>query len=107
MANKVGKGHAGMKVLVVVVNYRTPKLVVDANLVLGTHKADAVHPVYGMVKEGDRLGGSVALFFDLFNKKRWRAYAMAEYFTETANIDFFDSKVSALSIGAFWRHGRK
>jgi hypothetical protein len=87
--------------------YRTPKLAIDANLVMGTHKADAVHPVYGTVKEADRLGGSVVMFFDLFNKKRLRAFAMAEYLTETANIDFFDSKIGSLSIGVFWRHGRK
>ena len=87
--------------------YLTPKLVIDANLVLGTHEADEVHPVYGRVKEGDRLGGAVAAFYDLFNKKRWRAYAMAEHFKEDANIDFFDSKSSALSIGVLWRHVRK
>jgi len=87
--------------------YLTPKLVVDANLVLGTHEADETHPVYGKVKEGDRRGGAVAAFYDLFNKKRLRAYAMVEYFKEDANIDFFDSRVSAFSIGVLWRHARK
>ena len=87
--------------------YLTPKLVVDANLVLGTHEADEVHPVYGMVKEADRRGAAVSAFYDLFKKKRLRAYATAEYFKEKANIDFFDSRVSAISIGVFWRHGRK
>ena len=50
--------------------YLTPKLVVDANLVLGTHEADEVHPVYDRVKEARSLRrAAVTAFYDLFNKK--------------------------------------
>ena len=57
--------------------------------------------------DAKRYGVGFAAIFYLFNKKRWRAYAGAEYFREDANIDFFDSKVSSVNFGVIWRYRRK
>jgi len=87
--------------------YLTPKLIIDANLILGKQEADAVHPVYGEVLDVRRTGLAVTAFYDLFKVPRWRAYASADFFREDANIAFFDSKISTLGVGAIWRYGRK
>jgi len=87
--------------------YLTPKLVLDANVIWRTHRADAVHPVYGKRLDVDRFGVALTAFYDLFKTKRWRAFASLDFFREDANIAFFESDVSMLLVGAIWRHGRK
>ena len=98
--------HAGPSLQVTYL-YLRPKLVLDANLIYRTHRADAVHPVYGETLEADLYAGGLTFFFDLFNHKRWRALASIDFAREDANIDFFDSEVNALYLGAIWRHARK
>ncbi len=87
--------------------YITPKLVIDTNLIYHTHEADAAHPVYGSVMEAERYSAGIAAFYDLFGAKRWRALASIDVVRESANIAFFDSRVSAFYVGAIWRHGRE
>jgi hypothetical protein len=87
--------------------YLTPKLVIDVNLLYHDYEAKAVHPVYGETLDVDRQGATFTAIWDLFKAKRWRAMASAEYIREDANIDFFDSGISAVHFGAIWRYRRK
>ena len=98
--------HAGPKLQMTYL-YITPKLVIDANLIWQTYRSDAVHPVYGKTLDVDRYGLAVTAFYDLFNSKRWRAFASVDLFRDHANIAFFDSDASMLLLGAIWRHRRK
>lgn len=87
--------------------YLTKKLVLDANVIYLTYEADRVHPVYGQVLTADRYALGLTAFYDLFNAKRWRALASIDFVREDANIDFFDSRVSAFYVGVIWRFQRK
>ena len=87
--------------------YLTQPLVVDVNLLYGRLEAKAVHPVYGQVVDATRYGAALSVFNDLFKKPGWRAYASVEYLQEDGNVDFFDSRVSSLTLGVIWRKARK
>ena len=87
--------------------YLTPKLVVDINLLFHSYEAKEIHPVYGQVLDAKRWGATITAFWDLFKAKRWRVMLSAEYISEDANIDFFDSRVSAAHVGVVWRYRRQ
>jgi hypothetical protein len=87
--------------------YIKPRLVVDVNVVAHTHEADTAHPAYGTVLEANRYAAGITAFYDLFKAKRWRALASVDIVRESANIEFFDSRVNAFYVGAIWRHRRK
>ncbi len=87
--------------------YLTPKLVLDVNLLYHDYEAKEAHPVYGDVSNAERWGATFTVLWDLFKAKRWRAMVSAEYVREDANIDFFDSSVRAVHVGAIWRYRRK
>jgi len=86
--------------------YLTPKLVLDVNLLYHGYKAKEVHPVYGETLDANRWGATIAAFIDLFKAQRFRAMVSAEYVRENANIDFFDSGISAVHVGVIWRYRR-
>ena len=86
--------------------YMTPRIVIDANAVLGSREADAVHPVYGQTLDWNRYGASLSAFvpIKLGNKNRWRAFVAVEYFRDDANINFFDTHVASILAGLVWRY---
>ena len=88
--------------------YLSPKVVLDANVVYGKRKADEAHPVYGEVLDADRVGAAVTAFIPvtLFEKRGFSVFVGGEVFQENANIDFFDSRVSSISVGVIWRYRR-
>lgn len=88
--------------------YLSPKVVLDANLLYGKRKADEAHPVYGEVLDADRWGVALTAFIPvrLFKSSGWSVFAGGEVFRENANIEFFDSRISALTAGLIWRHRR-
>ena len=88
--------------------YMTPKVVLDANFVIGSREADAVHPVYGQTLDWDRYGVGLTAFIPvkLGDKNRWRVFVGAEFFHEDANIDFFDTQVASILAGVLWRYNR-
>ena len=79
----------------------------DVNLIYRRLRSAAVHPVYGVTLDGTRWGAGFTVFYDLFKKKRWRAFATAEYFREDTNVDFFDARIRSVSFGAIWRYKRQ
>ena len=87
--------------------YFTPSYVLDTNLILHTYESDATHPVYGEVLKANRYGFAFSVFYDLFKRKGWRAFAGVEYVKEDSNIAFFDSKISSIAAGVIWRYARQ
>ena len=88
--------------------FRSPKVVLDANVLYGRRKADEIHPIYGKILETDRWGAALTAFIPVkaFKSSRLSVFVTAEIFREDANIDFYDAKVSSLSAGLVWRHVR-
>ncbi len=88
--------------------FRSPKIVLDANVLYGRREADEIHPIYGEVLETDRWGAALTAFFPIkaFKSSRLSVFVTGEIFQEDANIDFYDTKVSSLSAGLVWRHER-
>ena len=80
--------------------YLTKKMILDAKIIYGKRKADAIHPVYNEILEGNRYGVALAALFpvNLFNSKGWNILASAEYVNEDTNIDFFDSNLTGLML---------
>ena len=88
--------------------FLSPKVVLDANVILGSREADAIHPVYGQTLDWNRYGVALTAFIPvkLGNNNRWRIFVGGEFFREDANIDFFDTKIASLNAGVFWRYNR-
>jgi hypothetical protein len=86
--------------------YFTPKVIVDANVVLGRRKADEVHPVYGQTLDWKRYGAALTFIIPVKQGKNSGLNVLigGEYFRETANIDFFDSKIASVNAGVLWRY---
>jgi hypothetical protein len=88
-------------------NYRylDPRFAIDANFGYAQRDHDAIHPVYGERVSRDRVGGSVtaAVPIELLGSKKWNLWASAEYIREDSNVDFFESRLSALTLGIGWR----
>jgi hypothetical protein len=88
--------------------FRSPKVVIDTNVIYGQREADVTHPIYGEVLETDRWGAAVSAFIPIkaFASSRLSIFITGEIFQENANIDFYDARVSSLSAGFVWRHKR-
>jgi hypothetical protein len=86
--------------------YFTPRVIYDANFVYGRRKADELHPVYGRTLDWDRYGGALTLIipFKVGERSRWNLLIGGEYFRETSNIDFFDTKIASVNVGVLWRY---
>jgi len=88
-------------------NYRylDPRFAIDANLGYAQRDHDAIHPLYGERVSRDRVGGSItaAVPIELLGSKKWNLWASAEYIREDSNVDFFESRLSALTLGIGWR----
>jgi Protein of unknown function (DUF2860) len=89
--------------------YLSPKMVLDAKIIYGKRKANAIHPVYNDILEADRMGVALAALFpvNLFKSKGWNILVSAEYVNENANIDFYDSNLTGFNVGLMWRHTKK
>jgi len=88
--------------------YREPKFVLDANLVFGHRKADAVHPIYDETLTSDRWGVAFKAFIPIrpFKRTGWSIFVGGEIFQENVNVDFFDSRIGSIDVGVLWRHRR-
>lgn len=86
--------------------YFTPRVIYDANFVYGRRKADEVHPVYDRTLDWDRYGGALTLIipFKAGERSRWNLLIGGEYFRETSNIDFFNTKIASVNVGVLWRY---
>lgn len=61
--------------------------------------------VYGERVSRDRIGGSVvaAVPIEMFGSPRWNVWAMTEYTHDQSNVDFFVSRLAAVTLGIGWR----
>lgn len=86
--------------------YFTPRVIYDVNVVFGRRKADEVHPVYGRTLDWDRYGGALQVIipFKKGERSRWNLLIGGEYFRETSNIDFFNTKIASVNVGVLWRY---
>ena len=92
-------------------NYRyiNPRVVVDASIDYARRQHDEIHPVYGERVTRNRLGGAVvaAVPIEMFGSANWNVWAMTEYIHEQSNVDFFISRLAAVTLGIGWRGVRK
>lgn len=89
--------------------YLSKKVILDANVVVGTREADEVNPVYGERLESDRRAASLTAFIPV---KRYKSSVLnvfvgGEVFDEDTNIDFYDSSLNLAMVGILWRPIRK
>ena len=89
--------------------YLSPKVVLDANVLYGNRKGDAVHPVYGEALDADRWGAALTALIPvtLFNSRAWSVFVSGEVLRVKANIDFFDTRLAELMAGLIWRAPRR
>ncbi len=74
------------------------------NLTFGNFEYDEVNPIYSKKDEADRLGITFTVFWeDIFGLQDWTGNAGVVWFEEDHDIDFYDTKVGAISIGMLTR----
>lgn len=92
-------------------NYRYlhPRVAVDANIGYGRRSHDEVHPVFGERISRSRTGGlvGVAVPIELLGSRKWSIISTTEYIVEHANVDFFNSRLFAFTLGLGWRGLRR
>jgi hypothetical protein len=92
-------------------NYRylNPKVSVDANLAFAQRDHFEVHPIYDTRISRDRLGTSVtaAIPIVLLGSNRWNLWSTVEYIAENANVDFFEQRIFAWTLGVGYRNLRR
>jgi hypothetical protein len=88
-------------------NYRylNPKIALDANLAYGQRDHFAIHPIYGERISRDRVSASLtaAIPIEVLGSKRWNLWSTVEYIFESANVDFFEQRITAVTLGVGWR----
>ena len=86
--------------------WRSPKVILDANVIYGVREADAVNPIYGKTMENDRWAAGLTAFVPIkrFQSSVLNVWLGAEVFRENSNIDFYDSSVEMVFGGLLWRH---
>jgi len=88
-------------------NYRylNPKIALDANLAYGQREHDEIHPIYGERISRDRVGTSItaAVPIELLGSKQWNLWSTVEYIFESANVAFFEQRITAVTLGIGWR----
>lgn len=89
--------------------YRSPRVVVDANVLYGFRKAKETNPIYGQAVDGDRLGVGLTAFIPLktYSSSSLSFMVGGEMLRQDANVDFFDSELGMVLAGVIWRHVRK
>lgn len=92
-------------------NYRylNPRIALDANVSYGQRDHDAIHPIYGERISRDRVGASItaAVPIELLGSKQWNLWSTVEYIFESANADFFEQRITAVTLGVGWRGLRR
>jgi len=89
--------------------YRSPKVILDANVIYGVREAREVNPIYDTLVVTDRKAAGLTAFFPVkrFASSVLSVFASGEFFREDANIDFYDTSVEMVSLGLLWRHIKK
>lgn len=92
-------------------NYRflDPRVRLEANIGHSRRIHDAVHPVFGERVDRRRTGAQVgvAIPVELLGSRKWSIVSTTEYVVEHANVDFFNSRLFAFTLGLGWRGTRQ
>ena len=85
--------------------YRSPKMVLDAKIIYKKREADDIHPVFDEKANSNGYGFVIGAAFPvtLFNSPNWNFTVGGEYARENFNIDFYTSRLAALTAGLLWR----
>ena len=89
--------------------YRSPKVILDANVIYGSREAKEINPIYGTLLEADRWAAAFTAFIPVkrFNSSVLNVAVGAEVFREDANVNFYDSSIDMVLAGVLWRHIKK
>ena len=89
--------------------WRSPKVILDVNVLYGSRTGKAVNPIYLRRLDSDRWGAALTAFIPVrkYERSVLSVFVGGEYFRENTNIDFYDSAVNMVTAGVIWRHIRK
>ena len=70
--------------------------------------AKDVHPVYNETLESNQFGAGLTVIVPLkmYKSSRLSLFANTEYIVAERNIDFYDSRLFGVFVGAIWNHIR-
>ena len=86
--------------------YRSPKVILDANLIYDVREAKEINPIYDELMDIDRRAAALTAFFPVkkYASSVLSIFVGGEFFRENANIDFYDMSVDMVMAGVIWRH---
>ncbi len=89
--------------------YRSPKMILVANLVYDVREAKEINPIYDELMDIDRRAAALTAFFPVktYASSVLSVFVGGEFFRENANIEFYDMSVDMVMAGAIWRHHNK
>ncbi len=85
--------------------YRTKRIILDINAGYGQVWAQEENPIYQSTLESNRyvFGLTAIAPVKLFKSSVLSLMFYSEYYSENANIDFYDSSFGVVSLGVIWK----
>ena len=89
--------------------YRSPKVILDANLIYDVREAKRINPIYDELMDIDRRAAALTAFFPVkkYASSVLSIFVGGEFFRENANIEFYDMSADMVMAGAIWRHQKQ
>lgn len=89
--------------------FRSPKVLIDANLVVGQRDTKEINPIYDTDMNSTRWAVGFTAFVPVkkFKSSVLSVLVGAEVFEEDVNVDFYDSTVRFATVGLIWNHLKK
>jgi hypothetical protein len=79
---------------------------VASNVVYGQSTFDAPNPIFGRKTDSDRIALDTTLFYRLpFGDGRWQAVGSVTWGRDDSDVQFHDSELLNVSVGAMYRFG--
>ena len=88
-------------------SYLAEKFTFTANGAYTDTDYDNPNPIYGIEQDSDGYTVAGTLFYKISSDGRWQATANASYGDVDADIDFHDTKLFQVAIGAFFSFGNQ
>lgn len=85
--------------------YSSSKMLLNAKLIYGKRKANDIHPVYDTRLNTTGYGFAIgtAIPVTIFNSSSWNLTMGGQFLRENANIDFYTTRIAAVTAGLIWR----
>jgi hypothetical protein len=89
--------------------FRSSKMALNTKMIYTKREADHIHPVFSEKGNSNGYGFVIGAVFPvtLFNSENWNFTIGGEYARENFNIDFYTSRIAALTAGLLWRKKTK